>query len=334
MEEKIWGCIAKRLTGNETDDSKSFLDEWLAGDTAHRQQYDEVKSLWEMSALLQAEDAGVSFDEFSQSAVLVPERKERSFLYLWKYGIAAVVAGICLLGSLYYNQIAINHVPAEEWIVKRTQAGKMTRLTLPDSSEVWLNAGSEISFAKHFNDKKLRLVKLKGEAYFDVKHDNKHPFVVESGKLTTTVYGTSFNIRAYANEAKTAVAVNSGKVGVTGTDGQHKDFTVMLLPKDKLIYSNQNGKILKSAVLINEVDSWVKGELIFEQTPLAEVFETLARKYNVQINVEKEQYTACKLTARFKNQPLEAVLKTLNIALNIRSKQVKQTIYLKGGNCM
>ena len=333
MEEKIWDCILKRLTGIETEDSAAYLDDWLGAEAGNIQQYKEVKSVWELTSLLTPEANEVCFDQFRERNGLIAEHKTVRYFSFWKYGIAAALTGILLWSGLYFYQFG----PApkgEEWVVKKADAGKLIRISLPDSSAVWLNSASEISFSKHFNEGKQRIVKLTGEAYFDVKHDKARPFIVKSGKLTTTVYGTSFNIRAYTNESLTSVAVNSGKVGVTGLDEQQEERTFMLLANDKLNYSKNRRGFVKSVILNNDVDSWINGDLIFEQTPLTEVFETLSRKYNVRIDARPERYKACRLTARFSNQPVGAVLKTLRLALNIRSKQIGETIYLKGGNCM
>lgn len=332
MEEKIWNCITKRLTGTETERSRSFLDQWLAEDARHTQQYDEAKSLWELTALLKAGEPDLPFNQF-QDRVGLTQSGSKQFNF-WKYGIAAGLTAVFLLIGLYQYKLNRDNIGAGQVIVKKADAGQLIKVNLPDGSVVWLNSGSEISFAKHFKDKKVRRVKLIGEAYFDVKHDKSHPFVVKSGKLTTVVYGTTFSIRAYANETHTSVAVNSGKVGVMGADHRHNDLTVMLLPEDKLTYSNKEGIYAKSAISNSDADAWVRGDLIFEQTPLDEVFETLSRKYKVRIETEGKPYSACRLTARFNNQPLQVVLKTLGLSLNIQSKQIGQTIYLKGGNCM
>lgn|GEM_PF-1131458 len=340
MDDKIWSCILKRLTGTETPGSKLFLDQWLTEDAANLQKYNEAKIIWELTGHLKPGVPEVSFQQFKDSSRIAEEDsgtltekvgKKNSF---WRYGIAAALIGVFLLAGLYYYKFNSEEVQPVNWVVKKADAGKVIKISLPDSSTVWLNSGTEISFAREFNKQKLRMVKLTGEAYFEVRHDKNHPFVVRSGKLNTTVYGTSFSIRAYDNETKTLVAVNSGKVGVTGIDQQHKGFTVMLLPNDKLNYSNAEGEFLKTLIINKDVDSWVKGELIFEQTPLTEVFETLSRKYDIKVNTEGRSYAGCKLTARFNNQPLQAVLKALRLSLNIQSKQIGETIYLKGGNCM
>lgn len=329
MEDKIWTCIIKRLTGTESEDSRDLLDQWLLEDEAHVQQYREAKVLWELSAMVPPELGATDPRELTMQAVSPIPTVRNKFSTFWKYGVVAALAGILLSTAFHYAGV-FQSPTEQEWLVMTAGSGEMTEFQLPDSSKVWLNAGTEIRFLKTFNTAKLREVQLKGEAYFEVRHDAVHPFVVNSGKLRTTVHGTSFSIRAYPNEAVIAVAVNSGKVGVEAIGG--KEAAWMLLPEDKISYSA--GQFLKTKVPKMDVDSWTRGELIFEQTSMPEVISTLSRKYKVKIDAGKHDYSACKLTARFSNQPLAVVLKTLNISMNISSKQIADTIYLKGGNCM
>lgn len=334
MEEKIWNGIVKRLSGVETRESKAELDHWLAENELNQEKYNEAKSIWDLSAHIEQEEPGLPFQLFSAQLSPLTKNKPEKTISFWKYGIAATITAVLLIGGLYAYKNNQSKNQAINWVVKRAELGKMIKVTLPDSSVVWLNSDSEMSYASTFTDQPSRLIKLSGEAYFEVKHDQKHPFVVKSGALTTTVYGTSFSIRAYANEAKTAVAVNSGKVGVLGADPLHENAPIMLLPNDQLTYDLKHKKSIKSTITNSDVDAWTKGTLVFEQTPITEVVQTLARKYQVKIDASKITSSGCKLTARFNNQPIAAVLKALQLSLHIQSTQVAQTIYLKGGNCM
>jgi transmembrane sensor len=331
MEDKIWECIIKRLTDNETTASQTILNNWLTNNPSNEKQFLEIKYLWELSANLSQQKNEASFNLIKPAHIDVEEAninykiKKNSF---WKYSIAASIAIVCLWGFYALNNS--KKVVAQEWVVKKTTAGQIMKLILPDSSSVWLNAGSEISFAKNFTQNKLRAVKLKGEAYFEVKHDNAHPFVVENEEFTTTVYGTSFNISAYPKENLASIAVNSGKVGVLKT-GIKNSAAMMLLPNNKLLYNYRLKTFTKSNIATKEVNSWINGELVFEQTPVAIVLAKLARKFNVTINADAAKYQDCKLTAKFQNQSLKEILQTLTQLMNIKSKQINQTIYIEGG---
>ncbi|WP_133552606.1 FecR family protein [Pedobacter duraquae] len=328
MEDKIWNAIVKRLTNTETADSQSLLEQWLTEDESHAQGYQEAKVVWELSALIQPDQPHVSFDQLQPQLIAKTQVKQLNF---WKYGIAAALSAAVLLAALFQFSQDKKHNPSEEWVTRKADAGKMIQVNLPDSSKIWLNSGSEIRFHKYFSAQKSRTVQLIGEAYFDVAHDEKHPFVVESGKLTTVVYGTSFSIRAYGNEMNTSVAVNSGKVGVLIADTKEAKVPVMLVANDKLTFNRNQHTFTKLSVTNSEVNAWTAGILTFEQTPLNEVFATISRKFNVQVKADPLKYQECRLTAKFQNKPLKEVLRTLKMVMNLQTKQIDHTVYVEGG---
>lgn len=326
--------MMKRLAGNETEDSRSWLDQWLNEDAAHSKKYEEVKYLWELSAAIPPEEDNLSFDTIKDKIngdipEALPITTRSGFT---RYAIAASLIGALLVTAFYgYQQYTKQHT-AETWLLKTAAAGKMLQFTLPDSTKIWLNGGSRLWYSSKYSTSKLRKVKLDGEAYFDVTHDQAHPFVVQSTQLLTTVYGTSFTVSAYANEGSSSVSVNSGKVGVNSTDTLTKSSPIFLLAEDKLVYNHQKKSFSKSTIHKQDVDAWINGDLIFEQTPLTTVFATLERRFGIQIKTAPSAYEGCKLTARFQNKSLDAILKTLKTAMNIHSKQTDQIIYLEGGD--
>jgi len=326
MDDRIWNCIIKRLTGTETEESEKYLGKWLDEDVNNIQQYNEICLLWSLSVRVGHLQPEVQVQDLLSHHPEPSLKKTATIKHFWKYGIAASLICLLFVAIYQYSGGTFKQNRTQEWVVKRAEPGKMLLVQLPDSSKIWLNAGSEVRFLKHFNDAETRSVILNGEAYFDVSHDAGHPFVVKSGELSTTVYGTSFNIRAYGNEAETSVTVNSGKVGVMAANDSGK--VVMLLPNDKLVYA---GRKFTKTIVDTEADGWIRGNLVFDQTPLSEVFATISRKFDVRIEADVARYQDCRLTARFANQPLSSVLKTLKLAMNIQSTQMGQTIYIKGG---
>ncbi|WP_256010170.1 FecR family protein [Desertivirga xinjiangensis] len=341
MDNTLWACIIKRLSNEETAESTALLDSWLNQDLRNKQEYDEIKAVWELGGTLAVKGLN-NFSDVKARIQTSEEPNETRPLRrnLWSYGLAAAISAVFLLTAFFqFYKTGKKEAAREQWIVKKAGASKI-HLVLPDSTEVWLNAGSEISFRRAFSDHKLRLVKLSGEGYFDVSHNPSRPFIVQSGLVKTTVYGTSFNIRAYQNERIYSVSVNSGKVGVStpvnsssklkGSPSE-KQSVMFLTPGQKLLYSKWNKQVSMSEIRTADVNSWLEGELIFDQTPLNEVFRTLERQYNLEIVSDDQRLEGCTLTARFKNKSIAEVLKTLKLATNIRSKYVGQTIYIEGG---
>ncbi|MFC5284427.1 FecR family protein [Pedobacter alpinus] len=329
MKEEIWESAIKRLTNNETDASALKLNNWLKEDIKHQQEFNSLKALWDLTGKIPAD----KIERFNGLEYLIHQKespKNKKFLQWW-YGIAAVIIGLLMLSTVFVFQHSKQ--PSQttaELIKKKANVGEVLKLILPDSSTIWLNAESEVSFSSEFTLADNRVINLIGEAYFEVKHDESHPFIVKSGELITTVYGTSFNVRAYRNDSEISVAVQSGKVGVNHLSG--KQVTQFLLPKDKLVYELNSKLFKRKNIAVEEVNSWIEGALVFDQTPINEVFQTLSRKFGVQINTEKLIAKDCKLTAKFENNSLTKVLETLKLLMNIQSKQIDKTIFLEGGS--
>ena len=139
---------------------------------------------------------------------------------------ALIIPALMLAGGILYYMPFKN-----EMMEISTAYGEQKRVVLPDSSEIWLNAGSTVTFPEVFaNDK--RLVTLDGEAYFTVKKDTTKPFVVETSQLSVKVLGTKFNVKAYSNEAKVTTTLTSGKVEVNAPS-RHPH---ILQPNEQLTY--------------------------------------------------------------------------------------------------
>lgn len=333
MEDHIWDSAIKRLTNTEDEKSKDTLDNWLASDKSNKKTYDEIVLLWQLSGKIKPTAPKLSFEQFvSQLPQAQIEEVPVKRLFPLKYIAAAVMAGVFVM--IGYRFTKETSSPVVKWVEHNAKAGQVIKVVLPDSSLVWINADSKISYVAAFNKQKTRLVKLVGEAYFDVKHNAAQPFVVETNILKTTVHGTSFSVRAYHNEVANSVAVNSGKVEVQSMNSEAGVSPIFLLPNEKISYNSINGAFTKSSILNQQANAWVEGKMVFDQAPILEVVEAISRKYNVEIDASALAKSSCKLTANFDNQSIDATLKALNLSLNIQSNKVGQTIYLKGGHCM
>ena len=143
-------------------------------------------------------------------------------------------------------------------------------LILPDGSKVWLNAQSSITFPTAFNGK-ARIVRITGEALFEVAHNAEHPFKVQTGKQTIEDIGTTFNVNAYADEPTTKTTLIEGKVKVNG---------IFLEPGQQ-----SDGTHIKT-VNTRRYTAWRNGDFYFEDDNIQTVMRELSRWYNVKINYE------------------------------------------------
>ncbi|MCU7550680.1 FecR domain-containing protein [Chitinophagaceae bacterium LB-8] len=219
---------------------------------------------------------------------------------------------------------------SSSYITVTNPPGKIKMVRLPDSSSVWLNASSTLSYVPSFKNK--RALKLDGEAYFEVTHDPEHPFKVDAGGVQTTVLGTSFNIKAYAASNTTDISVVTGKVKVTN---KAKDLAV-LTPSMLLEYNRKDQTVHTRTINTNSVISWQKGILQFEGQTLAEIASTLERWYGVTIIFASPGMRNCRYYMGLENTiSLDKLLATMSelTEMQYAFSSDRKTITLSGKEC-
>ena len=161
--------------------------------------------------------------------------------------------------------------------------GKHSEITLVDGTKIWLNAGSQLSYPVSFSSHS-REVYLSGEAFFDVKSDPSKPFHVVTNDIRIKVTGTRFNITSYVSDQTTQAVLISGKINAK----RNKRFArpVELLPGDRLVFNKEKEAMEKDQVDVELYSSWIDGYLIFDNTPVNEVFKKLERYYNQKIDAK------------------------------------------------
>lgn len=179
--------------------------------------------------------------------------------------------------AVAFHPVASSAEP--ENITVTTSRGKTLQLSLPDGTKVWLNADSKLVFPERFVGQQRR-VEFSGEAYFEVSHDARHPFVVSTPYLQTTVLGTSFNLRAYSGSDASVVLVE-GKVAVSnGSD------PVLTLEPNQQASLTADGKLSAHSVDPYPLTQWKEGFFYFNESSLRSIMQELGRWYNVNVVFE------------------------------------------------
>jgi transmembrane sensor len=158
-------------------------------------------------------------------------------------------------------------------------AGKDYKLMLPDSTEIWLNAMSEIRFPVSFSGS-TREVFVNGEAYFSVRKDINRPFIVHTGQFSVNVLGTAFNINTYSSNSP-RLSLSSGKVSLKSKTGNQ---SVQLSPGYEATYNSRQGNGFK----VDEFNArntlaWMEGKYYFKNTALKEIAEVIRRLFDVKV---------------------------------------------------
>lgn len=222
--------------------------------------------------------------------------------------ITAVVM-IVLSGILLNNRyLGEKGTGLYSFVTRYNPNGKRSKITLPDGSVVYLNAASRISYRKELKKLDKREVFLSGEAFFDVVRDNTRPFIVHSGLVTTTVLGTSFNIKAFKEENKVYVTVQSGKTAVSLREGNGEKFLQYLVANQKLSINVGNGNYSFKNTDASEEVSWISNRIVFSNNNLDEIARSLERWYNVKVRFTHPELTGCRFTAKFDYIPLNKLM--------------------------
>lgn len=293
MENKeIEALLEKYRKGSATDAEKTLLESW------YLQQ--DTSGIQSLSPTELEEDLASIGDDLPLRRTVV-----RRLNWWPRVAAAAAILVICFSGYFYWHRAHDNSDNAH--LVTRTAPAGKKQISLPDGSQVWVNAGSKLTWPKTFN-RNTREVYLEGEAYFDVKHNATLPFVIHTGNVTTTVLGTAFNIRQDLKHHTVTVTVERGKVGVTSgarTLG-------ILLPDQQLSFNTDNRQVTQQRVDASQVIAWHKIDLSFDDMTLADVALQLEQHYHVKIRFAGDQIGRSRFTgATLTSEKLEDVLQAI-----------------------
>ena len=196
-----------------------------------------------------------------------------------------------------------------------TTVGGDYALVLSDGTRVWLNAETELEYPVQFIGKE-RVVRLKGEAYFEVEHDAERPFIVETGDMRTRVLGTSFNISAYANEDAVYTTLLSGKVEVGLADNaEHGIVSVLLKPGMQSQWERGTDDFVVREVDPANYVAWRYGVFVFNEDDLDVVTRMLSRWYEVRFITDGIRVGHHTFSGKMsKDEKLESILKMLTMA--------------------
>lgn len=309
--------LDKFLRGEVTAAERSEVEQWL----------EEQPEAW-LDNFLETTDANMapvlSPEERAGMIGRVMNRVQPKLRVMRILRVAAMLTGLLILagGAFYFSQRP--KAPLADLTVS-VPFRTMKKVTLPDSTVIVLNAGSTLRYPPVFSAS-TREVTLEGEAFFEVAPDPRKPFIIHAGALNTTVLGTSFNISAYKNAVQVSVTVLTGKVAVMDTLSQQ---SVTLLPKQKVTLNAGTAALLTSIEEKPEnAMAWSNGQLIFEETPLGEVMETLSRRYNVRITLTDQRLAGYRFNGAFETESLEDILKIITTLTKTSIKREGATIEL------
>lgn len=289
------------------------------------------EELWVSSAVAddtQQYDVDQAFERFRKRTGLDQSCKQ-SYKWYRTWSVAAVA--IVLLGLItvtaYWQgsrQIQSNFSD----IVVEAPLGSKTKLTLPDGSTVWLNAGSKMVYSQGFGVSDRRLA-FQGEGYFEVEKNDEMPFLVQTHDVNVTVVGTKFNFRNYPEDEEAVVELLEGKVAL---ENQLKEEAVRYLsPNEKMVLHKATGEMDITSTKVKEATLWTENILLFDEDLLPDIVRELERSYHVQIEIENEDLKQTRFYGQFNQleQNIYDVLDMLSETGKLKYHEEGKVIYLK-----
>lgn len=327
-DTKPYDLLARYFAGEATAAERANIESWRQASAENQRAFAEFGRIWQEAAekLPRLPNIDQSWAELAAKLNLPNEKQPAKILamekpsppaarkvfwsdrYVWAAVAILILGFAALFYQFLYNANALQKVSAAY--------GRQENIKLPDGSLVQLNSGSEIQFDKNFLDS-ARYVTLFGEAYFEVTRDQR-PFVVNTGNAQIRVLGTKFGI--WARDEQTRVTVREGRVSFRVLESP-AETAVELTENQMSVCQVNNGPEPPRVVDANHLLGWLEGNIVFNQTSLAEVIAELQRVYNVSIELSNPALGRNTITGSFHHKPIGSVLASICLTLNLQYTQ-------------
>ena len=341
--------IYKYLSGTATKEEKRVVTEWTNESEENMKIFVRFKNLYVATMMPHERAAESEADIFiehikSLDSKMTSKAKDIKisetsnnrfkiyFFALSSVAAAAVIALILTISSLRERSerldLELGFILSQQisYHENSTPYGVKGKVTLPDSSVVWLNSGSSIYYPSKFHGS-LREVVFEGEGFFEIKGNSDFPMKISlSNGMSVYVKGTTFNLSSYKEDNSLSLLLLSGSVSML--DNNSTEF-VTLKPDQKLLLDKSTNKL--SLIRPEDIEptvGWKNGWLIFDETPMPEIIKKLERWYGVNIIVREQSVLSKTLTAKFREESLSQVMELMHRISLVNYTQKDSTVWL------
>ncbi len=276
MDAKIVNkeILFKYFKGEATPDEQERILEWIAESPAHKEDFKVYHLMFDGIAL---------YGDKSQIIALQP--KSRMIMQrVIRYSVGVAAAAMLIAGSYYASRIQYAGSLSKQYTTISVPAGQQMRMSLADGSQVQLNSGATIEYPVVFSNKS-RIVKLSGEAMFNVEHDAKRPFIVETFATKIQVHGTKFNVLADKSRNYFSTTLVEGAIQVTNNSNPQE--TLFMKPYDVVVLAD--GQLYKKHTDNLRDLGWAEGLIHIKKMPFDELMATFERVFDVKIIIKREK---------------------------------------------
>ena len=315
MDKDLLELLAKKhFDGTASIEEKALLSKWY--DTIHLNEGEDiyVDNAETADQVKQRIFNNITQKLRPQEAISV---KPKHFLLKRLVQVASIAAVVALGFFIFKPDLKTVSNKITNNRVVNVPLNRVLHITLPDGSRVWLKAGSVFIYPSHFTAKCRQVELVEGRAFFDIKHQTDHPFIVKTKNLNVTVLGTSFDVCSYKKEDETRVSVITGKVGVTMPNSIYKK-SIFLLPKQEAVLNTITNHMVKQPVHKTIDSTWFKNNTMFDQENLENIFKALEKEYNTTIIVENKKLLDERISIVLGNQRLDSIMQVLSFAKHFK----------------
>jgi len=300
----------KVLDWFETNEGQLYLKERINFDTK------KIKKVFPESSAANRTFENILESIENQKTVnqALPVVSRKKSIWLAAASIAVLVISLSVFLA-FKDSISESVNQVDQYTVYSTNIGEQRLLTLTDGSQIRLNENSSIEIPVFFRDD-LRSIRLYGEAYFNVQHDELRPFIVQTGELEIRVLGTEFIVKSDDFHQTTLVAVADGSVSFGLSGEQPGTFTV--INRNMVGFYNHTNDLFSTEHLdVRNYLSWINSRIVFEGMYLSDVVRQLGYIYGMEHQLLDEKLNELRLTANISSNSKMDVLETIAHSLDI-----------------
>lgn len=295
-----WNLIITYLKGEATIEEEMLFQDWISK-RDNNDLFVEIKHLWE-EVRSEASQCNPDVDHYwaIMKERMHKEEKKRVSISKNIRAVAAVAGILLIMGVSFFF---MNKKSNEKHTYSAIN-GK-SKIILPDSSTVWLNSGTTVSYPGAFAAN--RYIDLTGEAAFDVVKDDKHPFIVSTYGIDVKVHGTYFNISSYDNQDNITVALKEGSVSIL-----MKDSESFLKPGEMAVINKKDLSVNIEKADMSLEFFWANESVYFKAKSLGYICQYLEKWYNIEIEVDPDIARSQFYTFTIKDDSLDQILRIMS----------------------
>jgi len=290
--------IAVYFSGSLSSSQLTQLHDWINASHDNKIYFLKIREVW-FSSICASDTERFNKEKAYRDFINKNIKKRNRFTRnIWPtlLRVSAVAAIILIVSFFAYHQGSNTIKKQFTNIVMEAPLGSTTKIYLPNSTLVWLNAGSKITYSQGFGVVD-RQVQLSGEGYFEVTKNENLPMKVITKELVVEVVGTTFNFKNYQNDEETTVVLEEGKII---SHNQLKPGDNLTLCQNQKVTLNKRTKTMKLSNVVSKNGlGWINGSLFFDGLPLHDIIRTLERNYNVKISVTDESLNTYRFYGHF-----------------------------------